>query len=114
MTLQTFTVDVTELTPDEVVQKVNDASTQITRASSVASAARPIETNEVTTAKIADTNVTAPKLAAAAARDNLKAMSDVTREVVLTRPGSGEFPVTAVQRNTLGNLELEYDDVAIP
>lgn len=114
MALQTFIIDSTDLTPDEVVQKVNDASTQITRASSVTSAARPIETAEVTTAKLADANVTATKLSTAAARDNLKSMSDAAREVVLTRPGSGEFPITAVQRNPTGNLEVEYDDVAIP
>lgn len=114
MALQTMVVDSTELTPDEVVQKVNDATTQITRASSVAATARPIETDEITTAKIAAAAVTAPKLSAAAARDNLKAMSDTAREVVLTRPGSGEFPITAVHRNVLGNLEVEYDDVALP
>lgn len=46
-------------------------------------------------------------------RDALKAMSDTAREVVLTSPVSGQFPVIFVQRDALANLEVTYDDVAI-
>ena len=105
MALATLTIDPAAfaLTDDQHVDAINAASNQITRASSVTAAARPIETAEVT-----DT-----ELSASAARDNLKAMSDVTRELVLTRPVTGEFPIIAVHRDAAGLVEVEYDDVAI-
>ena len=106
MAIQTMTIDpdATALTPDEHVAAINAATANITRASSVDAAARPIGAGEVT-----DT-----ELAVSAARDNLKAMSDVAREVVLTRPVTGEFPIVALQRNAGGDVDVEYDDVAIP
>ena len=105
MALATLTIDpnATVLTDDQHVDAINAASTQITRASSVASAARPIEAAEVTSTEMGST----------AARDNLKAMSDVNREVMLTRPVSGEFPIIAMHRDSAGLVEVEYDDVAI-
>ena len=102
MAIQTQTIDA-PLTADEHIAQINAATANITRASSVSAAARPIETAEVT-----DT-----ELSATAARDNLKSMSDITREVVLTKPISGEFPVTAIHRNAAGEIDIEYDDVAI-
>ncbi len=106
MAIATMTIDpdATALTPDEHVTAINAATTPITRASSVSAAARPIAAGEVT-----DT-----EMAATAARDNLKAMSDVSREVVLTRPLTGEFPIVALQRNAGGDVDVEYDDVVIP
>jgi len=44
----------------------------------------------------------------------LKAMADVDREVVLTAPVSGEYPVVYVQRNASGKLAAVYDDTPIP
>ena len=106
MAIQTLTIDpgAAALTPDDHVTAINAATIPITRASSVSAAARPIEAGEVTDAE----------LAATAARDNLKAMSDTAREVVLTRPLSGEFPIVALQRNAGGDVNVEYDDVVIP
>lgn len=64
MGLKTFTVDpgAEALTPDEVVAKVNAAGDDITRASSVSAAARPIETGEVDTAELATDAVTNAKI----------------------------------------------------
>lgn len=115
MAIAVFTLDPTavSLTDNEVVDKVNAASNQITRASSVTAAARPLVANEVTSTEIADGTVSATDLATTAARDNLKAQSPTAREFILTNPVSGEFPVTGLRRTSGGLLEVEYDDVAI-
>lgn len=116
MALQTFDLDpnAQALTDNDVVDKINAATNQITRASSVAAAARPIEVGEVGAAEIADGSVSGTELSATAAKDNLKAMSDTAREFILTRPSSGQFPIISQWRTATGLLEVEYDDVAIP
>ena len=105
MALATFTIDpnVSTLTDDEHVDAINAASNQITRASSVTAAARPIAADEVTDTELSST----------AAQDNLNALTDVAREYVKTRPLSGEFPIVAIHRTAAGLVEVEYDDVAI-
>ena len=116
MVLATFTLDpaaTDPLTDNEHVDAINAASNQITRASSVSAVARPLETDEVTATEILDGTVGATELAVSAARDNLKAQSDTTREFILTRPVSGEFPVVAAHRTSGGLLEVEYDDEPI-
>jgi regulator of protease activity HflC (stomatin/prohibitin superfamily) len=124
-------------TDDQIVGKVNTASAQITRASSVAAAARPIADGEVATAKIAagaikakltgesDGNkLTTSELAAAAgvtnaqvatgqAKANLDAMADTARGYIKTNPTSGQFKVVAIERQADGKLKAEYDDVAV-
>jgi hypothetical protein len=35
-------------------------------------------------------------------------------KLILTSPSSGQFKVKDVRRDASGNLEVEYDDVAIP
>ena len=69
-------------TDDEIVGKVNAASAQITRAGSVAAAARPIESGEV-----GDT-----ELASGAAKDNLDAMGDTARGYVNLGQHPGRAP----------------------
>lgn len=90
-------------TDDEVVGKVNAATAQITRAGSVAAAARPIGSGEVT----------GTELAAGVAKANLDAMSDTERGYIKTDPAAGEFKVVAIQRKSDGKLEASYDDVAV-
>ncbi|KKL59997.1 hypothetical protein LCGC14_2209710, partial [marine sediment metagenome] len=53
------------------------------------------------------------KADATLAKDNLNAMSDVARGYIKTEPVTGEFPVVNVQRDASGNLDVDYDDVAI-
>lgn len=89
-------------TDDQVVGKVNSASTQITRAGAVAAAARPI----------ADAEVTSAKLGSGAAKANLDNMTDTTRGYIKTAPTTGEFKVVAIHRQADGKLDVEYDDVA--
>ena len=40
-------------------------------------------------------------------------LSDSDSGFVRSNPGSGEFPVASVRRTATGDLEVEYDDVAI-
>ncbi len=89
---------------DEIVAAINtDTSTTISKAAVVDAAARPL----------VDAEVTAAKLAAAAAKANLDAMADVDRHYVQTNPVSGEFLILGIDRTAGGLLEVDYDDVAI-
>ena len=107
MTLASFTLDPNAsipLTGDEIVAAINtDTTTTISKASVVDAAARPLVADEVT-----DT-----ELAATAAKDNLDALADTARGYIQTSPAVGEFPVIAAQRDATGNLDVDYDDVAI-
>ncbi len=107
MALATFALDpnAETLTANEHIDRINAATNDITRAGAVDPSARPIEAGEVGNTE----------LAATAAKDNLVAMPDVDRGVVMTRPvaTSGDFKVVALKRLTTGLLEVEYDDVAV-
>ena len=100
-------------TDDEIVGKVNTATANITRASSVAAAARPIAALEIDEGKLAANAVTNAKLASAAAKDNLDALADTARGYVKTNPVTGEFKVIAIHRQADGKLDVEYDDLAV-
>ena len=95
MALQVMVLDpnAATYTDDQIVAKVNSATAQITRAGSVAAAARPLSAGE--------------------AKSNLDAMTDVTRGYVKTSPVAGQFPVVAIQRQADGKLATTYDDVAV-
>jgi len=90
-------------TDDQIVGKVNAAAAQITRASSVAAAARPIESGEVTNAELGN----------GAAKDNLDEMVDTARGYIKTSPVATEFKVVAIQRDAAGKLSVDYDDVPV-
>ncbi len=115
MAIQSFQVDpgATALTPDDHVAAINAATAVIDRADSVDAAARPIQTGEIGTDELAAAGVTVSKLAATAAKGNLDALSDTARGYIKTNPAVGEFPIIAEQRDADGNLDIEYDDVAI-
>lgn len=105
MATQTMVLDpnAASYTDDEIVGKVNTATAQITRASSVAAAARPLVDGEVASAK----------LASGVAKVNLDAMTDTARGYLKTSPTTGQFRVVAVQRDAAGKLAVTYDDVAV-
>jgi len=124
-------------TDNEIVAKVNAATDDITRADSVAAAARPIADGEVTSGKLGDgaikaklggeadgNKLVAASLASAAgianaqvatglAKANLDAMADTARGYIKTDPSSGQFKVVSIQRHTDGKLETDFDDVAV-
>jgi len=115
MAIQSFQLDpnAASYTDDQIVGKVNTASVQITRAGSVAAAARPIGTGEVGDTELGSFTVTNTELAAGTAAANLDAMADTARGYIQTNPAVGEFPVIAIHRDAAGNQDVEYDDVAI-
>lgn len=115
MVIASFQLDpnATSYTDDEIVGKVNTATADITRAGSVDAAARPIEALEVDSAELADGAVTNVKADTSLAKANLDAMGDTARGYVKTDPQTGEFPVIAVQRDASGDLDVDYDDVAV-
>ena len=139
MAIQSMTLDpnAQSYTDDQIVGKINTASANITRASSVAAAARPIAALEVTDSMIAagaiktklagetDANkLVSASLAAAAgivnaqvaagqAKANLDAMADTARGYIKTSPTTGQFKVIAIERQADGKAKLEYDDVAV-
>lgn len=98
-------------TDDQIVGKVNTATANITRASSVDAAARPIASGEVGSTELAAGAVSNTELASGAAKDNLDALADTARRYIQTNPAVGEFPVIAVHRQADGKLDIEYDDV---
>ena len=115
MAIQSFQLDPAagSYTDNQIVDKVNAASNDITRASSVSAAARPIAAGEVGDTELGSFTVTNTELTAGVAAANLDAMADTSRGYVKTSPVVGEFPVISVQRDATGKLDLSYDDVAI-
>lgn len=115
MAKQSFTLDpnAQSYTDDQIVGKVNTAAVQITRAGSVAAAARPIGAGEVGSNEIADGAVTNAELAADAAKSNLDAMTDITRGYIKTDPVATEFRVISIERDATGKAKIDYDDVAV-
>jgi hypothetical protein len=124
-------------TDDEIVGKINSASTQITRVSSVTTAARPLGAGEVDATALAtgaiktklgaeaDGNklvsaslaaaagVTNAQVATGLAKASLDAMTDTARGYLKTSPTSGQFKVISLQRDSAGKLAVSYDDVAV-
>jgi len=139
MTIQTMVLDpnAASYTDDQIVDKINSASTQITRASSIAAAARPIAAGEVDSTALAtgaiktklgaeaDGNkLVSASLAAAAgivnaqvasglAKANLDALADTARGYIQTAPTSGQFKIVSMQRQADGKVATKYDDVAV-
>lgn len=125
-------------TDDQIVGKVNAATANITRASSVEATARPIGTSEVTDTmisgvsadKVADgttnkaytatektklgtveDNATADQTGAEV-RDLVVALTDDTRQIIISRPTTGQYKVYAIQKHTDGKTEIERNSVA--
>ncbi len=103
--IQSFTLDpnAASYTDNEIVGKVNAATDQITRASAVAAAARPIGSGEVSNTE----------LVAGVAKSNLDAMADTARGYIKTDPAAGEFKVISIERKADGKANIKYDDVAV-
>ena len=87
-------------TDDEIVGKINNAAVQITRAASVAAAARPIGTSEIEAANIVT----------GAMKANLDAMIDAARGYIKTSPVDGQFKIVSIERDSAGRLKVDYDD----
>ncbi len=115
MAIQSFQLDpnAASYTDDQIVGKINTAAANITRASSVSAAARPIAAGEVGDTELGTFTVTNTELAAGSAAANLDAMADTARGYVQTGATTGEFKVIAIQRSAAGLLDVDYDDIAV-
>ena len=115
MALQTITIDPNAqyLSDNDIVNKINAATNQITRTNSVSADARPIQDEEITTEKLAPHAVTNTKASITLAKDNLDAMADLERGYIKTSPTSGMFKVISVERKSDGKLEVVYDDTPV-
>lgn len=103
MAKQSFQLDpaAQSYTDNEIVAKINAATTDITRAGCVDPVARPIEAGEVSNAEMAD----------GAAKANLDEMAETVRGYVKTDPATGQFPVLSMERQADGKLKVDYDNV---
>ena len=111
-------------TDDEIVGKVNTAAVNITRAGSVDAAARPIAVGEVGATELADESYTSgeqTKLAgidagaevnptATEIRDSIVGLADDDRQIVISRPTSGQKRIYAIQTHTDAKQEVEQSD----
>jgi len=111
-------------TDDEIVGKVNTATATITRASSVSAAARPIGAGEVGATELADeayTTTEKTKLSGIEAgaevnpsgadmRDAIVALPDLERDLIISRPTTGQKKIIAIQTHTNGKQEVEQND----
>lgn len=105
MAIQSFQLDpgAQAYTDDQIVAKINSGTIQITRASAVAAAARPITSGEIDNTK----------LVSGVVKTNLDAMADTARGYVKTDPASGQYRVITIERQADGKLNVKYDDVAM-
>lgn len=116
----------TTYTDDEIVGKVNAATVNITRASSVEATARPIETGEVGATELAaeefttaeqskltaiEENATADQTGAEV-RDAIVGLADDDREIIISRPTTGQKKIYAIQTHSDGKQEIEQNDTA--
>lgn len=116
----------TTYTDDQIVGKVNAATANITRASSVEATARPIETGEVGATELAgeefttseQTKLTGVETDATAdqtgteVKDLIVALADDSREILISRPTTGQKKIYAIQTHSDGKQEIEQNDTA--
>lgn len=129
MAKQSFLLDpnAQAYTDNEIVGKVNNATAQITRADALNGSAlggcdmddiadgatnKGFTATEQSKLSGIEDNATADQTGAEI-RDAVKALSDTEREIVITEPTTGEYPVIAIQRDSSGKLKVEYDDQPI-
>jgi len=119
-------------TDDEIVGKVNAATANITRAGSIeGTAASDLDTDDISegTANKYDTGTpptttddlnegstnkydTGVPPTATETMDAIVAMADDDREIVITRPITGQFKLYAVERQDDGTYAMERSDTA--
>lgn len=105
-------------TDDQIVAKVNAATAQVTRTSAVnADAVADGTTNKVYTGtektKLTgiETGATADQTATEI-RDAIVGLTDDTRQIVISRPTTGQYKIYAIQKHTDGKTEVERNSVA--
>jgi hypothetical protein len=141
MSIVSFTLDpnAAAYTDDEIVAKINSASSTITRTDAVASSAQDWSGKDADDLSSGSSNLFYPSADAsklAGIEEGATAdqsgdeiitainggSSSITREdalsqddlnIVKSNPGSGEFYVKNIQRDSTGKLDVEYDNVSV-
>ena len=99
-------------TDDEIVGKVNAATANITKAGAIeATALSDIDSDDIGegVANLYDTGV---PLTAVQTKDAIVAMADDDREIIISRPTTGQKKIYAVQTHSDGKQEVEQSDTA--
>jgi hypothetical protein len=107
-------------TNDQIVDKVNAASHQVTRANAVSA-----DSLQDGTTNKAYTTIEMTKLSgiqagaqvnptAAQMRDGIVGLADLDRTIVISRPTSGQKKIVAIQTHSDGKTEIEQNDTAEP
>jgi len=119
-------------TDDEIVGKVNTATVNITRAGAIeGTAASALDSDDISEGASNKYDTGAPPTTtddlnegstnkydtgvpptATETKDAIVAMTDDEREIVISRPTTGQFKVYAIQRHTDGKSEIERSDTA--
>jgi len=105
---------------NQIVDKVNAASNQVTRATAVSADAL-----QDGTTNLAYTVVEGEKLStiedgaevnpsATQIRDEIVGIADLDRQIVISRPTSGQKKIIAIQTHTDGKTEIEQNDTVEP
>jgi len=99
-------------TDDEIVGKVNSATSNITRSGSIESTAvSALDSDDISEGSTNKYDTGVP-LTAVQTKDAIVAMADDDREIVISRPASGQYKVYAIQRHSDGKSEIERSDTA--
>lgn len=103
-------------TDDEIVGKVNAATDNITRAGSIeGTAASALDSDDIAEGAAnfygAEANATADQTGAEI-RDAVVGLADDDRQIVISRPTSGQKKIYAIQTHTDAKQEIEQSDAA--
>ena len=102
----------TTYTDDEIVGKVNSATANLTRAGCIeGTAVSALDSDDIGEGSSNKYDTGVP-LTAVQTKDAIVAMDDDDRELIISRPTTGQFKVYAIQRHTDGKTETERSDVA--
>lgn len=98
-------------TDDEIVGKVNSATANITRAGAIeGTAASALDSDDI--AEGATNLYEAGDMTAAEIRDAIVGLADDAREIVISRPQTGQKKIYAIQTHSDGKQEVEQNDTA--
>jgi len=99
-------------TDDEIVGKVNAAAANITKAGAIESTALSgVDSDDIGEGSTNKYDTGVP-LTAVQTKDAIVAMADDDREILISRPTTGQKKIYAVQTHSDGKQEIEQSDTA--
>ena len=99
-------------TDDQIVGKVNTATSNITRAGSIeGTAASALDSDDIGEGASNKYDSGVP-LTATQVKDAIVAMADLDRDLIISRPIAGQKKIVALQTHSDGKQEVEQNDTA--